>query len=165
MNGLAAKKVTRGQSHLPCNQAGAVLITSLIMLLILTLLAISMLRSSVFNLKIGGANQVAIQNLALADQALGSSINAVGNAWADGMPSTLDTTTYSDAQNGMEVEVQPLRQLAKCRKFEGPGTGNSYSSPASPSNVSFGAQVNVRDRVFGGGTVAGQGVRVLFAGC
>lgn len=150
-------------SSLSTKQKGAVLITSLIMLLILTLLAISMLRSSVFNLKIGGANQVAIQDLALADQALGSSINLIGNGWADGMPSTEDSTTYSSTT--VTVDLKPIRQLTKCTKFEGPGTGNSYNNPAAPSAVAFGAQANVTDNVFGGGTIAGQGVRVLFAGC
>lgn len=46
------------------NQAGAVLVVGLIMLAVMTLLVISMLKTSVIELKIGGANQEAALNFA-----------------------------------------------------------------------------------------------------
>src|SRR5689334_10714150 len=51
-------------------QGGAVLIVSLIMLAVLTLFVISMIKTSIIELKIGGASQTAALNLAAADAAV-----------------------------------------------------------------------------------------------
>lgn len=51
-------------------QRGAVLVVSLIMLVVMTLFVISMLKTSVLELKIGGASQVAAINFANAELAI-----------------------------------------------------------------------------------------------
>lgn len=51
-------------------EKGAVLVVSLIMLVVLTLFVISMIKTSVIELKIGGASQVAAINLAAAESAV-----------------------------------------------------------------------------------------------
>lgn len=55
-------------------QRGAVLVVALIMLAVMTLLVITMIKTSVVDLKIGGASQQAAINLANADVALNSYI-------------------------------------------------------------------------------------------
>ena len=60
-------------------QRGAVLVVALIMLVVMTLLVITMIKTTVVDLKIGGASQQAAVNLANADVALNNYIasNAV----------------------------------------------------------------------------------------
>ena len=60
-------------------QTGVVLITSLILLVIMTLLAVSLVRTSVIELKIGGASQIAAQNLANAEASIWAFMNAPSN--------------------------------------------------------------------------------------
>ncbi|HUI26142.1 MAG TPA: PilX N-terminal domain-containing pilus assembly protein, partial [Candidatus Kryptonia bacterium] len=57
-------------SRHPRTQRGAVLIVSLVMLAVMTLFVISMLKTSVIELKIGGSSQVASINVANADSAI-----------------------------------------------------------------------------------------------
>ncbi len=54
----------------PAKQRGAVLIVSLIMLAVLTLFVISMLKTSIIELKIGGSSQTAAINLTAAESAI-----------------------------------------------------------------------------------------------
>lgn len=61
-------KRTRGR--LALNQRGAVLVVSLIMLAVLTLFVISMIKTSIIELKIGGVSQTATINLSAADSAI-----------------------------------------------------------------------------------------------
>ena len=56
-----------GSSH---RQRGAVLVVSLIMLAVLTLFVISMIKTSIVELKIGGVSQTAASNLSAADSAI-----------------------------------------------------------------------------------------------
>jgi hypothetical protein len=56
-------------------QQGAVLIVGLIMLAVMTLLVISMLRTSILELRIGGANQVAQETFANAELAISNFLN------------------------------------------------------------------------------------------
>jgi Tfp pilus assembly protein PilX len=55
---------------LPRRESGAVLVVSLIMLAVLTLFVISMIKTSVIELKIGGSSQTAAINRASAESAL-----------------------------------------------------------------------------------------------
>jgi len=57
-------------SRHPRTQRGAVLIVSLVMLAVMTLFVISMLKTSVIELKIGGSSQVASINVANAESAI-----------------------------------------------------------------------------------------------
>ncbi len=61
--------------HSVQRQRGAVLIVSLIMLSVMTLFVISMLRTSILELKIGGSSHVAALNFANAEYAINKWIN------------------------------------------------------------------------------------------
>lgn len=54
----------------PRSQRGAVLVVSLIMLAVLTLFVISMIKTSIIELKIGGVSQTAALNMSAADSAI-----------------------------------------------------------------------------------------------
>ena len=55
-------------AHTKAHQRGAVLIVGLVMLAVMTLLVVSMIKTSVVELKIGGASQIAQQNCNLIDR-------------------------------------------------------------------------------------------------
>src|SRR4051812_25470185 len=65
-------------------ECGAVLIVSLIMLAVLTLFVISMIKTSIIELKIGGASQTAAINLAAADAAVDNFLALNGGRFAPG---------------------------------------------------------------------------------
>src|SRR5689334_13406311 len=52
------------------HERGAVLVVSLIMLAVLTLFVISMIKTAIIELKIGGVSQIAALNLAAAESAV-----------------------------------------------------------------------------------------------
>jgi hypothetical protein len=58
------------RSRLARRERGAVLVVSLIMLAVLTLFVISMIKTSIIELKIGGVSQTAAINLSAADAAV-----------------------------------------------------------------------------------------------
>ena len=62
-------------THATGRQRGAVLIVSLIMLAVMSLFVISMLRTSILELKIGGSSHVAAMNFANAEYAINKWIN------------------------------------------------------------------------------------------
>lgn len=63
-------------------QHGAVLIVGLVMLAVMTLLVVSMVKTSVVELKIGGANQVAQQNLTNAERLINTFIDVNNGRFA-----------------------------------------------------------------------------------
>jgi hypothetical protein len=67
---------------LPRRERGAVLVVSLIMLAVLTLFVISMIKTSIIELKIGGASQTAAINLAAADAAIDNFMALNGGRFA-----------------------------------------------------------------------------------
>ena len=69
---------------LPRRERGAVLVVSLIMLAVLTLFVISMIKTSVIELKIGGSSQIAAINLAAADAAIDNFLALNGGRFAPG---------------------------------------------------------------------------------
>jgi len=66
-----------GSGYCPVRRAqkGAVLVVGLVMLTVMTLLVVSMIRTSVVELKIGGASQIAQQNLTNAELMINSFLN------------------------------------------------------------------------------------------
>lgn len=66
----------------PLRQGGAVLIVGLVMLAVMTLLVVSMVKTSVVELKIGGANQVAQQNLTNAERLINNFIDVNNGRFA-----------------------------------------------------------------------------------
>lgn len=63
-------------------QQGAVLIVGLVMLAVMTLLVVSMIKTSVVELKIGGASQIAQQNLTNAERLIGTFIDVNNGRFA-----------------------------------------------------------------------------------
>ena len=72
------------RTGLPRRARGAVLVVSLIMLAVLTLFVISMIKTSIIELKIGGSSQIAAVNLAAADAALDNFLAANAGRFAPG---------------------------------------------------------------------------------
>ena len=66
------------------NQNGAVLIVGLVMLAVMTLLVVSMLKTSVLELKIGGVHQVAAMNFANAERGITQFMNDNQGKFASG---------------------------------------------------------------------------------
>ena len=69
---------------LPRRERGAVLVVSLIMLAVLTLFVISMIKTSIIELKIGGSSQTAAINLAAADAAVDNFLSLNGGRFSPG---------------------------------------------------------------------------------
>lgn len=63
-------------------QYGAVLIVGLVMLAVMTMLVVSMIKTSVVELKIGGANQIAQQNLTNAELMINNFIDVNNGRFA-----------------------------------------------------------------------------------
>ena len=76
--------MTYFRNGMPRRQRGAVLVVSLIMLAVLTLFVISMIKTSVIELKIGGSSQIASINLAAADAAVDNFLALNGGRFAPG---------------------------------------------------------------------------------
>jgi Tfp pilus assembly protein PilX len=73
--------MTRTQTP-PLRERGAVLIVGLVMLAVMTLLVVSMIKTSVVELKIGGANQIAQQNFTNAERLINNFINVNNGRFA-----------------------------------------------------------------------------------
>lgn len=99
-------------------QHGAVLIVGLVMLAVMTLLVVSMIKTSVVELKIGGASQIAQQNLTNAERLINSFIDVNNGRFAS------DYLALLPASGG------PVAPSA--------GTG-AYNPPAFAYNVNFGS--------------------------
>ena len=89
-------------------QRGAVLVVSLIMLVVMTLFVISMLKTSIIELKIGGSSQVAALNFSNAEVAIDNFIAANQGRFAPGFISTTMVNT-PPAVFGGAVTVTPTQ--------------------------------------------------------
>jgi len=69
-------------AHTKAHQRGAVLIVGLVMLAVMTLLVVSMIKTSVVELKIGGASQIAQQNLSNAERLISTFIDVNNGRFA-----------------------------------------------------------------------------------
>lgn len=69
-------------AHRKPRQHGAVLIVGLVMLAVMTLLVVSMIKTSVVELKIGGASQIAQQNLTNAERLISNFIDVNNGRFA-----------------------------------------------------------------------------------
>jgi hypothetical protein len=83
-------------------QRGAVLVVGLIMLGVMSLLVASMIRTSILELRIGGANQAALETFANAESALLAAIAANAGRWAPGF------ANLPAGSPGAPVQVVPL---------------------------------------------------------
>jgi hypothetical protein len=85
MNPFAArtqKPKGYGKRPLFARQHGAVLIVGLVMLAVMTMLVVSMIKTSVVELKIGGANQIAQQNMTNAELMISNFIDVNNGRFA-----------------------------------------------------------------------------------
>ena len=155
------------------SQAGVVLMFSLIMMVIMTLLVISMLRTGVIELRIGGASQISAQNLANAEAAIWDFMNKNrGNFSHRAIPLGFLDFNLSD---DYDFTSRPFSHLTNvtltanevaCTDFAGVGSGNMLG-PKAFQAAYFQVQADARDPVFAGRTIVNQGIRGILppGGC
>lgn len=151
------------------SQAGVVLMFSLIMMVIMTLLVISMLRTGVIELRIGGASQISAQNLANAEAAIWDFINK--NQGKFFHRAVLDVN-LSDDHVFTSREFSHLKNVTltakevACTDFAGVGSGNMLG-PSALQAVYFDVRADARDPIFAGRTLVNQGIRGILppGGC
>jgi len=150
--------------HAHRKQRGAVLIVSLIMLAVMTLFVISMMKTSVIELKIGGFSQVAALNFANAEAAVNKFIVDNNGRFAPGFLTIAEgsggaiNTPPDDLMFGSLVEITPTQ--LNC------GAWGAFGSMMGGSNlqaVQFDLRATASDPVFGGSTTLHQGVQTLAA--
>lgn len=166
--------ITAGaRSH---RQRGAVLVVGLVMLAVMTLLVVSMIKTSVVELKIGGASQVAQQNLTNAELMINRFVdlnngrfasNFLALPEASGGPRTTPIATASYSATTALLSVQNANvyggqanlivrqnQCTDCKQ-QGTqlGTGTIQCVYFDVSSTAVG--------VLGGSTTIHQGVRTL----
>lgn len=145
------------------SQSGVVLMTSLIMLVMMTLLVVSLLRTSVIELKIGGANQITAQNLANADASLQTCINLnapLGTFCHECVVDVdlSDDYDFSDPRFKHLANVTLTADELRCVEDAGLGTGNMLGKKA-PDAAHFDLRADARDPVFSGRSIVHDGMK------
>ena len=165
-------------------QRGATLLISLIMLVVLTLFAISAIRTGNVGLKIVGNQQAAKLMEAAAAQAVEQVVSNLGNFDSANLvlPTTtvaqsvcvnsnpghppavlpVDTTTPGTCQSGTRVDVQPVRCISAKRQ-----TGGSLTQTMSTYENTWEVVATVTDSLTGAKATYHQGVmiRMLSSSC
>ncbi len=142
-------------------QNGVVLITSLILMVIMTLLAVSMLKTSIVELKIGGAGQVAARNIANAESELTSFINRNNFPGGSVIPNWVAATAPASATSYGTLESVRITL---------PSTENGCAEEVD-NQMNTTIRVLYRDiraeasSVLGGSVAVHQGVRITVASC
>lgn len=131
---VAAASSARIQEHrcvFSHRQRGAVLVVGLVMLAVMTLLVVSMIKTSVVELKIGGANQIAQQNLTNAELMINTFVDVNNGRFASNY---LPLATVSGGP------VSPATTTSSYSP-----TTTVFTATPSASNVQFGfANLEVR---------------------
>lgn len=148
------------------SQTGVVLVTSLIMLVIMTLLVVSLVRTSVIELKIGGASQISAQNLANAEASIWAFMNAPavrGNFFHNAPLNAKLSDHYPVTDLAFQhlKEVTLTVQEVACTEDAARGRGNMLGR--APDVVYFDVRAEARDPVFAGRTTVHQGIRAIAA--
>ncbi len=151
------------------SQAGVVLMFSLIMMVIMTLLVISMLRTGVIELRIGGASQISAQNLANAEAAIWDFMNRNRGNFFHGAVLDVnlsDDFDFTSRQFSHLTNVTLTATEVACTDFAGVGSGNMLG-PSALQAVYFDVRADARDPVFAGRTIVNQGIRGILppGGC
>ena len=151
------------------SQAGVVLMFSLIMMVIMTLLVISMLRTGVIELRIGGASQISAQNLANAEAAIWDFMNRNRGNFFHGAVLDVnlsDDFDFTSRQFSHLTNVTLTANEVACTDFAGVGSGNMLG-PKAFQAAYFQVQADARDPVFAGRTIVNQGIRGILppGGC
>lgn len=158
------------------SQRGAVLVVGLVMLAVMTMLVVSMIKTSVVELKIGGASQVAQQNLTNAELMINRFVDLNNGRFASnflplaegsGGPRTtpIATASYSATTNMLSVQNATVyggnanlavrqNQCTDCKQLGSQfGGGTVQCVYFDVSSTATG--------VLGGSTTVHQGVRTL----
>jgi len=162
------RNVPSGQRRPQNRQRGAVLVVGLIMLVVMTMLVISMLRTSILELRIGGANQVAQETFANAELAVSNFLNANTGRFAPGFlalvspaPGAPDLTVPAVIGGAVTVAAAQI-QCSSATIL-----GNQFAN-VGRQNALFVTTFNIRGAatsVLGGNTAVNQGVMTFTAGC
>lgn len=154
-------------------QGGAVLVVGLVMLAVMTLLVVSMVKTSVVELKIGGASQIAQQNLTNAELQIARFIdqnngrfaaNFLALAAASGGAVTAATSSYSSTTGVLTAQASAVyggnanlavrqTQCAPARQV-GTQLGGTY-------DFAFFDVASTATGTLGGSTTIHQGVRTI----
>ncbi len=149
-------KVSR--TRRPRAQRGAVLIISLIMLAVMTLFVISMLKTSVIELKIGGSSQVAAINLTNAEIAINRYIQLNNGVWAPYFLTTGAVVQNSNSYTGYGGTANIVATQLYCGSITSVGTQIGATSLQA---VQFDLQATATGTLGGSSTTVHQGVQSL----
>lgn len=139
-------------------QRGATLLVSLIMLVVLTLFAISAINLSSVNLRIVGNMQRKIEAEAAAQMAIEQVVGDLSNFSA--APTTVQTIEI-DLDNDGEAEFDVVVTPPAC-KYIATAPGYTYEFSASaPQNTLWDIQATATDTATGAVATVNQGVKVL----
>ena len=159
-------------------QRGAVLVVSLIMLAVMTMFVISMLKTAVIELKIGGSSQVAAQNLANADTAIENFMAVNSGRFAPNflslvagtpgapVPSSSDTARYVSSYSGYLGTVTLTAIQLSCGGLTKSSLGTVQYGSAGLQAVQFDvAAAAVGATGYSGATVVHQGLQSVVGKC
>jgi hypothetical protein len=143
-------------------ESGVVLMTALIMLVIMTLLVLSMLRTSVIELKIGGVAQTSAQTLANAEAAIWAFMNDANNRDRFTHQAVLDL----DLSNDFDFNSAQFKHLASVNLsarevacVEDASTGRGHTLGRTWELVHFDVQADSGDPDLPGRAIVHQGIR------
>ena len=153
----------------PRGQRGAVLVVSLIMLAVLTLFVISMIKTSIIELKIGGASQTAALNMSAADSAIENFLSLNSGRFAPNwltlvgaagpVAGSLNYTAAQGAYSALGSSVVIVATQLSCGAAKQIG---AQIGPQGQQAVQFDIAATASGAVgVGGQTVVHQGVQAL----
>ena len=149
-------------------QSGAVLVVGLVMLAVMTVLVISMLRTSIRELRIGGANQVPQETLANAELAVSHFLNVNSGRFAPGFLALVAPTPGAPDYSLPPIIGGAVTLTAtQIQCSSGTIPGNQYAN-AGRQNALFVSTFNIRgvsSSLLGGTASVNQGVMAFSAGC
>jgi Tfp pilus assembly protein PilX len=147
--------------HSPGRQDGVVLITSLILLVIMTLLAVSMLRTSIVELRIGGSGQIGARNLSNAESAIESYINRINYPGGGAVPDWIAASAPTAATSyGALESVQITLPVSENSCTQDPDSQKNGIVKVLYRDIRAEAS-----SVLGGSVVLHQGVSMRVASC
>jgi len=142
----------------PSRQRGATLLISLVMLVVLTLFALSAINLSTTNLRIVGNMQRQIEATAAAQMAIEQIIGNISNFEA---APTTNTTVAIDINNDGATDFSVVVSPPACKYMaNAPGYSLSFSGSA-PQNTVWDIQATATDSLSGASVTVHQGVKVL----
>jgi hypothetical protein len=153
----------------PRGQCGAVLVVSLIMLAVLTLFVISMIKTSIVELKIGGASQTAALNMSAADAGIDNFLSLNSGRFAPNwltlvgaagpVAGSLNYTAAQGAYSALGSSVIIVATQVGCGASKQNG---AQIGPGAQQAVQFDIAATASGAIgIGGQTVVHQGVQAL----